>query len=132
MGLLFVARVDAGDMPKRFEADGVHPAGDMPHLDTAAAAAAATAAAAAATATAAAAAAALPARPVPSHYPGKFSSVVTGRQHDRTLNTSLCPVNYLMCCRRTFCKHRLLPSLRVGWSVIIASDISEVTPNWNM
>lgn len=52
----FESRVDAGDMPKRFEADGVHPAGDMPHLDIPVAAAAA--------------AAALPARPVSSHYPG--------------------------------------------------------------
>ncbi|XP_036902215.1 oral-facial-digital syndrome 1 protein isoform X2 [Sturnira hondurensis] len=44
------SRVDAGDMPKRLEADGLRPAGDMPHLD--------------------AAAAAPPARPVSSHYPG--------------------------------------------------------------
>ena len=56
-GLLFVARVDAGDMPKRLEADGLHPAGDMPHLD--------------------AASATLPATPLSSHYLGKFSLVVT-------------------------------------------------------
>ncbi|XP_037013362.2 centriole and centriolar satellite protein OFD1 isoform X2 [Artibeus jamaicensis] len=43
------SRVDAGDMPKRVEADGLRPAGDMPQLD--------------------AAAAALPARPVSSDYP---------------------------------------------------------------
>ncbi|XP_045711979.1 oral-facial-digital syndrome 1 protein isoform X2 [Phyllostomus hastatus] len=52
----FESRVDAGDMPRRLDADGVHPAGDMPHLDIPMAAAAA--------------AAPLPARPVSSHYPG--------------------------------------------------------------
>ncbi|XP_037018204.2 centriole and centriolar satellite protein OFD1-like [Artibeus jamaicensis] len=46
----FESRVDAGDMPKYLEADGLHPAGDTPHLN--------------------AATAALPARPVPSHHPG--------------------------------------------------------------
>ncbi|XP_036914027.1 oral-facial-digital syndrome 1 protein-like [Sturnira hondurensis] len=46
----FESRVDAGDMPKHSEADGLHPAGDLPHLD--------------------AATAALPARPVSSPYPG--------------------------------------------------------------
>ncbi|XP_053772987.1 centriole and centriolar satellite protein OFD1 isoform X2 [Desmodus rotundus] len=46
----FESRVDAGDMPKRLEADGLHPAGDMPHLD--------------------AALATLPATPLSSHYLG--------------------------------------------------------------
>ncbi|XP_054437042.1 centriole and centriolar satellite protein OFD1 isoform X2 [Pteronotus mesoamericanus] len=44
------SRVDAGDMPKRLEVNGLHPAGDVTHLDTAIAA--------------------VPARPVSSHYPG--------------------------------------------------------------
>ncbi|KAM5335643.1 centriole and centriolar satellite protein OFD1-like [Glossophaga mutica] len=46
----FESRVDAGDMPKHLEADGLHPARDAPPLD--------------------AAMAALPAGPVSAHYPG--------------------------------------------------------------
>ncbi|XP_045685913.1 oral-facial-digital syndrome 1 protein-like [Phyllostomus hastatus] len=61
----FKSRVDAGDMPKHLEADGLHPAGDMPHFD--------------------AGLAALPARPVASHYPGVDQKQIGGDSEEEKI-----------------------------------------------
>ena len=59
MGRLSAPCVDAGNIPWQFEVDGFRPAGDMPHVD--------------------AAAAAVPTRPASYHYPSKFSFVLTNK-----------------------------------------------------
>ena len=52
MGDSFAPHVDTGNVPRQFEMDGLHPAGNMPHVEDAAAP--------------------VPARPVSYQYPSKF------------------------------------------------------------
>lgn len=52
MGDSFAPHVDAGNVPRQFEMDGLHPAGNVPHVDGAAAT--------------------VPARRVSYQYPSKF------------------------------------------------------------